>query len=363
MRIAVLANLIANAPTWDGMPGDQWDDLDSPRSVNGIVNALQGAGHTVEFLEASLRSPHDVIQRLRDFQPDLCFNIAESHFGDGREAHIPAILEMLQIPYTGSKVTALALSLDKPLTKRLLTSYGLPTPEFQVLASADTPLNRQFLDEAGQLRYPLFVKPCREGTSMGISAANIVRTVAELREQVARLYARYRQPVLVERYIDGREIMIGLVGNLNTAQTAAYTDDHGVFVRIPPELMLLPPLEVKFDEFDASEAGVYTNRIKTEFAVAFADEHRYECPAPLEPDLADALNRLAVTAFAALDCLDFARVDFRLDTNAQPYILEVNPLPGLSPGISDMVLQAEAFGWSYDDLINQIVATALARQH
>ena len=107
MRIAVLANLIANAPTWEGMPRDQWDDLDSPRSVNGIINALRSAGHTAEFLEASLRPPHDLIQHLREFQPDLCFNIAESHFGDGREAHIPAILEMLQIPYTGSKVTAL----------------------------------------------------------------------------------------------------------------------------------------------------------------------------------------------------------------------------------------------------------------
>lgn len=364
MRIAVLANLMANAPTWKGMPPDQWDDLDSPRSINGIVNALRGAGHTAEFLEASLHPSHDVIQQLRDFRPDLCFNIAESHFGDGREAHIPSILEMLQIPYTGSKVTALALSLDKPLTKHVLAQYGLPTPEFQVFHRADMPLSSQFVDGAGRLRHALFVKPCREGTSMGISAANIVRSVDELRTQVDRLIVRYRQPVLVERYIEGREVMVGLVGNIVMSGAVSYTDEHGLYTRIPPGLTLLPPLEVKFEAFDAAEAGIYSNRIKTEFAVSFAEDHRYYCPAPLDPDLAHTLNLMAVTTFDAIGCLDFARVDFRLDAHDgdRPYILEVNPLPGLSPGISDLVLQAEVYGWGYDELINRIVDVATRRQ-
>src|SRR5512138_537176 len=120
MRIAVLANLKKNAPNCVGMPDDQWDDLDSPITVDAIVEGLKSAGHEAVFLEASVREPYNLAQKLVEFKPDLCFNIAESHWGDGRESHIPSILEMLKIPYTGSKVLSLALALDKAMTKRIL---------------------------------------------------------------------------------------------------------------------------------------------------------------------------------------------------------------------------------------------------
>ncbi|NDJ76254.1 MAG: hypothetical protein GYB65_08335 [Chloroflexi bacterium] len=358
MRIALLANLESNAPTWQGMPADQWDDLDTPRSVNGILGALRSGGHEAELLEATLQPPHNLIQRLEQFQPDLCFNIAEGHFGTGREAQIPALLDMLRIPYTGSGVLTLALTLDKPMTKRVLLHHGLPTPEFQVLHHADQPLDPAFLAPDGSLRVPLFVKPASEGSSMGVSAQSIVRTPEELRAQVRALLDRYHQPVLCERYIAGREIMIGMVGNPDVA-TPCLAYETSRYDAIPAGLTVFPPQEADLDFYAETEAGLYTNRIKTEFAGDF----RYLCPAPLSPAQEQELCLMAAMVFCVTGCHDFARVDFRLDANQhdQPYILEVNPLPGLSPGISDLCLQANAAEWSYERLINTIVDVAVAR--
>jgi len=137
-RVAVLANIKANAPAFEGMSEDQWDDLDSETTVLSLVNAIRAGGHDCEFLEAD----ESIIDTVRAYKPDICFNIAESHFGDSREAQIPAILEKLQIPYTGSKVLTLALALDKPMTKRILAWHNLPTPEFQSLNAKMNPWMR-----------------------------------------------------------------------------------------------------------------------------------------------------------------------------------------------------------------------------
>jgi D-alanine-D-alanine ligase len=359
MRIALLANLKQNAPVWEGMSADQWDDLDTPHSVNGIMEALQAGGHEVVFMEASILPPHNLVQRLAEYAPDLCFNIAESHFGDGREAQIPAVLEMLRIPYTGSQVLALALTLDKPMTKRILMYHGLPTPEFQVFEHPDEPLDADLVNADGDLLFPMFIKPSREGTSMGISPRSIVRTVPALRARVAAMLEQYNQPVLCEHFIEGREVMIGMVGNLRPT-TPRRVKERTVFDTVPAGLTLFPPLEVDLQAYADTEAGLYTNRIKTEFAESF----QYMCPASLDPALAERLDLLAATVFCVTDCQDMARVDFRLDqhNDNKPYILEINPLPGLSPGISDLCLQANAVGWRYEQLINTIVEVAATRQ-
>lgn len=359
MRIAVLANLKKNAPKWEGMPDDQWDDLDSPVTTDAIVSALESVGHEAAFFEASVLPPHNLIERLMEYKPDMCFNIAESHFGDGRESHIPSILEMLQIPYTGSKVLALALALDKPMTKRILLYHGLPTPEFQVFENADEPIDDDLLNESGELRFPLFTKPSREGTSMGVSAESIVSTVKQLREQVARQVQLYRQPILCEHYIQGREVMVGMVGNLRPISARHVRE--GAAARVLPEgLTFLPLLEVDLEAYDKSEAGLYTNRMKTEWA----DNFRFICPAPLDEDTVHELCLLASNVFRVTDCKDVARVDFRLDANNnyKPYILEINPLPGLNPELSDLWFQARAAGWTHAQLINRIVETAAIRQ-
>lgn len=359
MRIAVLANLKANAPKWEGMSPDQWDDLDSKKTIEAIINALEHSGHNAEFFEANILSPFNLIEGLRRYQPDLCFNIAESHFGDGREAQIPAILEMLRLPYTGSKVLALALALDKPMTKRVLCYHGLPTPEFQVFGCVDDPVDDDLLNDSGELRFPMFVKPSREGTSMGVSGESIVDTLADLREQVSQQLERYRQPILIERFIEGREITIGILGNLSPT-AARHLNEFTASHVLPDDFTFLPPLEVDFTRYDPSERGVYTNRIKVELV----DDFRYHCPAAVDADLLHQLNLLAAAVFRVIDCQDVARVDFRLDQHNgdKPYILEVNPLPGLNPEYSDLCTQARAGGWDYDWLINQIVDLAAIRQ-
>ena len=335
LRIAVLANLKRNAPRWPGLPEDAWDDLDSDITVQSIVEALAAGGHHAEFLEGNL----SLVETLPRFRPDLCFNLCEGHGGDGREAHVPAILEMLRIPYTGSKVLTLALTLDKPMTKRVLAFHGLPTPAFQVFECADEPL------QPG-LAFPLFVKPSREGTGMGVSADSVVLREDELRERLAAQLARYCQPILVERYIGGREVTLGAIGTQHAGPDAR----HG--------LLFLPPLEVDFAAYPPSEGGVYTNRMKTEWAHDF----HCLCPALLEPALLERLQRLTASAFRAAGCLDVARVDFRLDAaNGEPFILEINPLPGLYPGLSDLVLEAGGAGLSYADLINLICDAACQR--
>jgi D-alanine-D-alanine ligase len=235
----------------------------------------------------------------------------------------------------------LALALDKPMTKRLLRYHDLPTPEFQVFESADDPLDSDLTDESGELRFPMFVKPSREGTGMGVSAESIVQTVTELRQQVEKMLQRYNQPVLCERYIKGRELTVGVIGNLKP--TAA--------------LRFFPALEVNTEAYGESEAGLYTNRIKTDLV----DTFYYTCPASIDPALEEQLYRLTAAVFRVTDCKDVARVDFRLDENEQPYILEINPLPGLNPGYSDLCLEAAAAGMSYEELINAIVNFAAAR--
>jgi len=345
-RVALLANLKVNAPHWNGMPPDQWDDLDSEKTIFALVEAIRAGGHECDFFEGDI----SLIDKLPKYHPDICFNICESHFGDAREAQVPALLEMLRIPYTGSKVLTLALALDKPMTKRVLRYHELPTPNFQVFETADEPIHED-------IRFPLFVKPSREGTGMGVSSKSVVHNEKELREQVDFITGKYHQTALVEEFIEGREVTVGLVGNL----------DHPVARRLPEDLEdpriqsglhFFPPMEVDLVPYLESDA-VYSNRLK----VDLADQLTYLCPAPLEPNLVEELNFLAAAVFRVTGALDVSRIDFRLDMhrNLKPYILETNPLPGLSPGISDIVIEAGAEGMSHTELVNMILNTALRR--
>ena len=345
-KVALLANLKVNAPHWEGMPEDQWDDLDSEKTIHALLEAIRAGGHTCDFLEGDIT----LVDTVRKFKPDMCFNICESHFGDAREAQVPAILEKLQIPYTGSKVLCLALGLDKPMTKRVLTYHDLPTPDFQTFERVDEPLDEK-------MQFPLFVKPSREGTGMGVTAQSIVKDEVELREQVSQMIQRYKQAALVETFIEGREVTVGMVGNLVGPVARRLPHDEDL-PRIEAGLRFFPPMEVDLSPYLETDA-VYANRLK----VALADQLNYLCPAPLDDDMVDELNWLAAAVFRVTGALDVARVDFRLDANDdwKPYILEINPLPGLSPGISDIVIEAAAEGVDHPTLVNMILETALRR--
>ncbi len=345
-RVAVLANLKKNAPHWEEMAEDQWDDLDSEETVKALVEAIRAGGHQCEFLEGDIT----LMDTVRKYKPDICFNICEGHFGDAREAQAPAILEMLRIPYTGSRVLTLALTLDKPMTKRVFTYHDLPTPAFQVFERADEPLTED-------MTFPLFVKPSREGTGMGVSHKSVVNDEHELRQQVAYVLRRYKQTALVERFIEGREVTVGIIGNLRGPVARRLPHDENL-PRIQAGLHFLPPMEVDLNPYLETDA-VYSNRLK----VALADKLTYLCPAPLEPEMVDDLNWYAAAVFRVVGARDVSRVDFRLDANDhwKPYILEINPLPGLSPGISDLVIEAEADGIGHTELVNRILNTALKR--
>jgi D-alanine-D-alanine ligase len=358
LKVAVLANLKKNAPKLPGMTDDHWDDLDSEKTVEAVVEAIRVAGHECMFYEGNL----DLYNRLSENRPDICFNFCEGHFGDGREAQVPAILEMMRIPYTGSRVLTLALALDKSMTKRILMWHDLPTPPFQSFESPD-----ELLDD--DMQFPLFVKPSREGTGMGVSAQSVVNTEAELRERVDYITRQYHQTALVEHFIRGREITVGLVGNISgiaarrlpsrwyNSKQRDYSD-AGLAALRAGGITFLPPLEIDLAPYQETDV-VYSNRLKTDLA----DADYTLCPAPLDGPQVQELNWLTAAAFRVMGCYDVARVDFRLDetNDYKPYILEINPLPGIMPGVSDLVLEAAAIGISYTELVNLILDAAIAR--
>lgn len=345
-RVALLANLKKNAPKFEGMAADQWDDLDSEKTVNALVEAIRAGGHTCEFLEGNLT----LFDTLPAYKPDICFNICEGHFGDARESHVPSMLEMMRFPYTGSKVLTLALALDKPMTKRVIAFHDLPTPEFQTFERIDESLSPDML-------FPLFVKPSREGTGMGVSKDSIVTNEDEMREQISIIIEKYKQPALVERYIEGREVTVGFVGNLVRPVAQRLPDDENER-RIQAGLHFLPPMEVDLTPFSDSDT-VYSNRLKVDLAA----DLNYLCPAPITEEQKYDLNWYAAAVFRVTGALDVSRVDFRLDIHDdfKPYILEINPLPGLSPVISDLVIEAAGEGIGHTELVNMILDTALKR--
>lgn len=345
-KVALLANLKKNAPKFEDMAQDQWDDLDSEKTINALVEAIRAGGNTCEYLEGNI----SLFETLNEYQPDICFNICEGHFGDAREAQVPSILEMMRIPYTGSKVLTLALALDKPMTKRVIAYHDLPTPSFQTFERIDESL-------APDMIFPLFVKPSREGTGMGVSRSSIVHNEDEMRDQISIIVGKYKQPALVERYIEGREVTVGFVGNLVGPVAHRLPDDESAR-RIQAGLHFFPPMEVDLSPFSESDT-VYSNRLK----VDLADQLNYLCPAPISNEMKADLNWLAAVIFRVIGALDVSRVDFRLNIhdNYKPYILEINPLPGLSPVVSDLVIEAAGEGIGHTELVNMILETALKR--
>ncbi len=341
LRVAVLYNLKENAPSLNGQrPQDALAELDSRHNVEDYAAAIRALGHDVIAFEGGA----DLAYRLAEHPVDICFNTCEGYRGDSREAQVPALLEMLGVPYTASKVLALAVTLDKAMTKRVLTHYGLPTPCFQEFRDARQPLDPALLDRL-QAGRPLFVKPNREGTGIGVYGDSVVRAEAELRERVAHHLTVYKQTVLVEEYVEGRDVTCGLVGNL---RPEGRIDD----------LHLFPISEVDHSAYAPGTEDFYSYHLK----VDLADDYHYRCPAPLPDHIAAEVRRLTVETFRACGCLDVARVDFRLDlhNDLQPVILEINALPGLAWN-SDLTLCAEAEGWTHGQLLQAVFNVAADR--
>jgi D-alanine-D-alanine ligase len=341
--VAVLANVKGETDLPADSPPDAGAEFDRSETIQAIRQAIEAAGHRTVFIPADSELPH----AIKEIRPDICFNIAEGVRGDGREAQVPAALEMMGIPYTASQVVANAISLEKTLTKRLWRDANLPVTPFQEFLSVEDTLRRP------GLHYPLFVKPSREGTGMGVDLGAVVQDEAELRERVAWVLETYRQPALVETFLPGREFTIGVLGRRDFPSFSRRPDLYG-----PDGFHRFPVLEI--ESHRSVTPGVYGYKAKSK-DMWESGAPAYFCPADIPPKLDEQLQRLALRAHRAITALDVSRVDFRLDADGNPYLLEINTLPGLNPDISDLCIMSEAEGLPYEQLILEILDLAASR--
>jgi D-alanine-D-alanine ligase len=332
MRIGITYDLKATDDLASAaeVPDDWQEEYDSPLTIEAIATVLRGLGHEV----IKLGDGRALLERLLADPPDFVFNFAEGQgIGRAREARVPAVLEMLGIPYTGSDPLTLAVTLDKDCAKRLAASAGIPVPD-GFCVYPDEEVSRVIAERWGKLQFPVIIKPAWEGSSKGIRNRCLVRKPAELANAVAELVEDYRQPVLVEEYVAGEELTVGVVGNT------------------PPQVvgtMRVVPLQ-------PNEHFVYSLEVKRDYQ----RQVRYECPPELPAEQLAVVEATAVQAYRALGCRDVSRIDFRLRKGV-PYFLEVNPLPGLNPESSDLVIMAKLLGWSYERLVEKILNSAIAR--
>lgn len=341
-RVGLIYNLKQNMQKGSAEPADALAEYDSPETVSALRTALESAGHEVICLEAD----ETLLDSVRAAAPDICFNIAEGLHGDARESHVPAVLEILGIPYTGARITGHAISLDKAITKRIWHDCGLPVAPFQTFIHGDEPIS-------GELSFPLFAKPVREGTGMGINGRSVINSEAALRKQVRWIIQSYRQPALVEDYLPGREFTMGIIGNALPPHEAPRNDLYNA-----RGYHLFPVLEI--DANHGAGKGLY-NAASKSYIPGERGAPLYLCPADIPNALEEELKQLTMAGFEAVDGLDISRIDFRLGSDGRPYLIEINTLPGLNPIVSDMCIMAQAEGLEYSRLINEILQLAAER--
>ena len=324
MRIAVVYNLSNEGVI--NVFGRQNKEQYQPKEIEAVVEALRGNKHIVETFEGDKY----LIEKLEAFMPralkretpGLVFNLAYGIQGESRYTHMPSLLEMLGIPYVGSGPLAHSVALDKAMTKMVLSQAGLPTPAFQVMSTPDEPLD-------SNLRFPLIVKPKDEAVSFGIK---VVHDEDQLRDAVTSNLDEFRQATLVEEFLDGKEVNVGLLGNGQQMET-------------------LPIVEIDFG--DAKE------RLQT-FETKKGHDFNHQCPADLPEELAEEVRDLTRRTFETIGCRDFARVDFRMDDQDRPYILELNSMAAIH-GAGSFTIAAGKVGYDYQSMINRMVEVAAIR--
>lgn len=323
----------------DGPVGDLddvFEEFDRPETIEAIASVLREDGHEV----IGLGDGREFIERVLTKPPDFVWNMAEGQgVGRDRESRVPAVLTMLGIPYSGSDPWTLAVSLDKVAAKTLVQSGRIPVRVAEGMVvepeDDDEEIHRRLEGLVNSVGFPLLLKPTFEGSSKGIRSTSLVGTLPDAVAGCRRLGHDYQQPVLVERFIPGADVTVGVVGNGRSAEVL------GV-MRIVPHR--------------PDERFIYSLEVKRRWA----DVISFEAPARLSAEGLEAVRSAALSVYRTLGCRDLARVDFRLK-DTEPIFLEVNPLPGLIPGASDLVLLAEGHGISYPALIRRILHAALDR--
>src|SRR5262249_25704325 len=323
MKVGLTYNLGTDYTPTEDDPLDVVAEFDNPTTIEGLEAAIRSNGHE----PVRVGDGQKLFEWLRKNRADLIFNIAEGYNGRSREAQIPAMLEMMQIPYVGSDSVCLGVALDKVMTEQIMKAEGIATAPFLKISRIEE-LN------GVPLRYPLFAKPLHEGTGKGIDSSSKIKTYAQLRSRINYILKTYREPVLVEEYLEGEEFTVGIVGN-------------------PPQV--IGTMQIVFDTTQVED--FYSYHVKEQYEKFV----HYVCPPTIEPERLKLIEQMAMKAYKILECRDFGRWDFRGNQPANPFFPKINPLAGLNPLHSDLCIIARHNGVAYEDLIGRILHSALSR--
>ncbi|MCX6559754.1 MAG: D-alanine--D-alanine ligase [Candidatus Aminicenantes bacterium] len=316
----------------DEPPLDHLAECDSDETIQAVVSALR-ARHDVAMIEAD----EEAYLRLRELRPDMVFNIAERLYGPNREAHIPVVCEILGLPYTGSDPLTLSLCLDKSRAKEILSYYGIPNARFWTIEPGQA--------VPSDIALPAIVKPLFEGSSKGIKDRNVVRTRAELEALAAEVTGIYKQPVIVEQFLTGREFTVGVLGTY-------------------PRAEILPIVEIDYRDLPAGANPIYSYEAKWIWDTPDKPLDIFSCPADIPAALKARIEEVITATCRILRIKDWCRIDVRLDEAGVPNIIEVNPLPGILPNPEEnscLPKAARTAGYAYNDLILRVVEEAKAR--
>lgn len=271
-------------------------------------------------------------------RPDIVFNFAEGLIGVNRESHLPAMLEMLQIPYLGSDALTLGICLDKSRAKEILTYHKIPNAKFLVANQTEDIINANF-------DFPLIVKPISEGSSKGIFSSSFVKNTKELEDEVSRILISYNQPALIEEFLPGREFTVAVLGNGDEAE-------------------ILPIIEIRYEAFPEDVVPLYSYEAKWILDTKENKFDVFECPARLNSNLEEKIKDTVLKTYNVLRCKDWSRIDVRLDKNGVPNIIEINPLPGIMPDPnenSSFPKAARVAGMTFNQLIQRALYSAAKR--
>lgn len=308
----------------------EWDTWDTINAVKGAIECF----HSVNMIEAD----NNAYMKFTEMKPDIVFNIAEGFNGVSREAQIPAILDMLGIPYTGSDPLTLATCLDKARTKEILSYHKIPNARF-IIAESPAMVNGL------AMKFPLMVKPVSEGSGKGIFSTSFVENKKELLREVERITFEYGQPALVEEFLPGREFTAAVMGN-------------------GADAVVLPIVEINYKDFPEDFIPIYSYEAKWILDTKENPLDVFDCPAKITSELEEAIKSNVLRTYNVLHCRDWSRIDIRLDDRGVPNIIEVNPLPGILPNPEENSCYPKAArtaGISYKDMINKVLFAAAKR--
>lgn len=335
MNIAFIYNVRHHKASLKNKQAMQEAEFDEPSTINGIRKALQELGHQVFKIEAN-ENAYLKLKRLHK-KIDFAFNIAEGLHGCDREGQIPAMLEMLQIPYNGSKPLTQAICLNKAKTKEILKFHKIPTPNFQLFKSHKEKISKN-------LNYPLIVKPNYEGSSKGIFQNSVVNNKKDLLQIVKNTILEFKQPVIAEELIPGREFTVGFLGNN------------------PVEI--LPPVEIDYSHLPKNFIPIDSYETKWIVDSPKSNYKTVICPAKISKILLRKIEELCLKTKEALEINDYCRLDIRLDKKNKPYVLDINQIPGLIPNPKEnsrYPLAARKAGYTFEQMLNKIIKEALKR--